>query len=78
MGGSRSDASQHTSTSTTTISDSYNSEINRVANLSDVGNVNLDFGSVDPEDGMPSISTFLLFGVLGVIALFVVGMMVRR
>ena len=64
MGGSRSNSSSTQQTITNTVSDSYNQTLNRVMNLSDVGNVSLDFGSQNPGQ-MPSASVLLPIGLIG-------------
>lgn len=79
MGGSRSASSSTvaTSTTTTSVADSYNRTVNRVANLSDVGNVSVNLGgSLPGDEDLPSLSTFLPIAIVGMVA--VIALMVLR
>ena len=71
MGGSRSNNSQ--TTNTTTNNDSFNKTFESVSNLSDVGNVRL----FDSGGEMPQLSTFLPFAVIGIVGTLAI-LMLRK
>lgn len=75
MGGSRSNSSQ--ATSTTTISDSYNRTLNQVENLSDVGNVKLSLGGGLGEP-LPSANLLLPLAGLAVVAVVGVAILMKK
>lgn len=61
-------------TTTTSVADSYNSTVNRVANLSDVGNVSIGFPSdADDPFQLSTLLPFAVVAVVGVVALVIFG-----
>jgi cobalamin biosynthesis Mg chelatase CobN len=71
MGGkaaSQSSTSNVTSTAVATVTDSYNQTVNRVGNLSDVGNVKIS-GAGSESGGLPVFA--MIFGIVAVVVLFI-------
>lgn len=72
MGGSAQSTSQVvTSTTTTTNTDSFNRTLNRVNNLSNVGNISLNAGGLDTADtaAQGNLGMILAIGAVVVIGL---------
>ncbi len=72
-GPSWSDATQTTSSTTSSVSDSYNSTVNRIANLSDVGNVSISLGAGKDSTDISKVLPMAIAGVIGIVALAVMG-----
>lgn len=66
-------SSNQTSTTTNTITDAFNQSASEVRNLSDVGNVNVNFGE---EKG--DMSPIIIIGIIIAVGLFALKMFKRN
>jgi hypothetical protein len=73
-GPSSSKSNTNVTTTTTTVSDSYNKTINKVANLSDVGNLSINLAGGGDSGGADIMKTLPLAiaGVIGIVAVAVI------
>ena len=72
MGGSAkstSDASQHQTTTTKTWTDSFNTTVNRVNNLSNVGNVSVAYPGIDDASGFGTVLPVVAIGAAAIVAM---------